>query len=105
MDFVDIIDRLLNEGIEITLKKIDGNVWYDLNTRMKSNLLISPTTNGEFKYSTRYVDGCEELDWDNLMQLAVKCLCGREYMAGDWHRLLEKEGLIETETVTRIVIK
>lgn len=105
MDFVDIIDRLLNEGIEITLKKIDGNVWYDLNTGMKSHLWIAPATNGEFKFSTRYSEGVEELDINQLLHLARHCLHGRDYMNGNWQRLLEKEGLIETETVTRIVIK
>ena len=107
MDFVDVIYYLLSEGIDITLKKIDGNVWYDLNTGMKSKLWIAPTTNGEFKFSTRYSEGVEELSIRHLLYLARHCLHGRDYMSSAWRNLLIKEGLIEveTETVTKVVLK
>ena len=45
MTFDEMIAKLLDNGIEIVLKKEDGVVWYDLQTGMKSELLIAKSPN------------------------------------------------------------
>lgn len=103
MTFDELIESLMNRGIEVTLTMKDDIIWYDLNTGMKSHLRIARHNTETFKYETRYSDGIEELSWKCLIYIARHCLHGREYMTRAWQLILQEEGLIET--TTKVIIK
>lgn len=103
MNFEEIIDKLLDNGIEITVKKEDGIVWYDLNTQMKSELLIAKSPNKSEEVAItkgRYGPEGPVYSWDGLMSEVKSCLHGRSYMASSWEELLTKEGFLVVETTT-----
>ncbi len=102
-DFVDILDALLDEGIEVTIRKKDGLVWYDMNVNAKSHLWISPTINNEIKYHMRYRDGTTSSTLTSVLDLARQSRYGRDYMSQQWLDVLVRHGLLRkhvTEMVT-----
>jgi hypothetical protein len=102
-DFVDILNTLLDEGIEVTLRKKDGLVWYDMNVNAKSHLWVSPTINDEIKYHMRYKDGTTSSTLTSVLDLARQSRCGRDFMSHTWLEVLVKHGLLQkrvVETVT-----
>lgn len=104
MTFEEMIDKLLDNGIQITLHKIDGIIWYDLNTGMKSHLWIakSPFVGGDETaiYQGRY-DRRGSIDtWRDLMYTAKACLHGNQYMYHAWSNLLQKEDVLKATTTT-----
>lgn len=102
-DFVDILDVLLDEGIEVTLRKKDGMVWHDMNVGAKSHLWISPTINDEIKYHMRYKDGTTSSTLTSVLDLARQSRCGRDFMSQNWLDVLVRYGLLRkhvVETVT-----
>lgn len=108
MIFEEMIDKLLDGGIEITLTKQDGILWYNLNTSMKSDLLIakSPNPGGdEIAISKgRYGHEGSIETWGDLMREVKGCLHGRDYMSYDWQELLLAEGMLKvTKTTTTTV--
>lgn len=108
MTFEEMIYKLLDNGIEITLKKQDGVVWYDLNTGMKSHLWIakSPNPGGdETAISQGRYDHKGSIDtWSDLLWEVKGCLHGRDFMAGSWQDLLVAEGMLKvTKTTTTTV--
>lgn len=95
----NVIDKLLDEGIEITLKKENGIIKYDLNTGMKSGMIISDGGYDTIRCEGRYerdtiVDTYRAVLWEVKL-----CLCGRDFMNYYWEKLLIKEGLL-TKTIT-----
>ena len=88
MTFDSIIDRLLDEGICITMEKDEGVVWFDLNTNMKSHLHISKGENGCHNYRARYDLTGEFETFDELVERASDCMCGRDYAHPAWAKLL-----------------
>ena len=100
-DFVDILDHLLDEGIEVTLHKKDGIVWYDLNTQAKSHLWISPSI-GSIKYLDRYEGGTIECSYLGVLLLAKDCMYGRNYMSQKWIDLLLKESVLKRKVVETV---
>ena len=94
-----LVDRLLDNRIEITLCKVQGSIRYDLNTGMKSGLEIwddDDQVRWEGRYSSGIIGG-----WDDLIDVAVNCMCGRECANASWLKLLVDEGrLIREVTVS-----
>jgi hypothetical protein len=99
MNFDQIIDRLLDEGIEIKLLKGDGRRWYDLDTGMKSGLWIAQGADGAHLYRGRYKSG-EFSDYFGLLVQAKQCRCGNDYANPKWIELLVSEGLLTKVTKT-----
>ena len=97
MNFDQIIDRLLDEGIEITIFKKDGLRWYDLHTGMKSGLSIAQNNDGVYLYEGRYDNG-EFWDYLGLLGLVKGCRCGNNYGNSQWIELLVSEGLLTKVT-------
>ncbi len=95
MTFEELIDKLLDNGIEITLIKKEGVVWYDLNTQMKSDLLVAKpldSEHGEIAITQgRYGHEGVIYDWSCLVKEVRGCLHGRDFMNGAWQELLMKE--------------
>jgi hypothetical protein len=104
MTFEEMIDKMLDNGIEITLKKENGVVWYDLNTGAKSHLWVakSPNPGGDETAISqgRYGHKGSINTWSDLMWEVKDCLCGRDYMATNWEGLLAKEGILKVHTKT-----
>jgi hypothetical protein len=99
-DFDNIIHYLLDEGIEITLRKNDGVLWYDLKTGAKSHLYISASVDG-MNYDMRYSKGNTHCDIDAVLCLAKQSRHNRDYMSYSWTTLLVKHELLKrVETVT-----
>ncbi len=99
MTFDQIIDRLLDEGIEIRLFKKDGLRWHDLSTGMKSGLWIAQGADGSYLYQGRYESG-EFSDYKDLLSVAKGCRCGNDYANQKWIELLISEGLLKKVTQT-----
>jgi hypothetical protein len=107
MTFEEMIAKLLDNGIEIVLKKQDGVVWYDLQTGMKSELLIakSPNHGDETAISKgRYGHEGSIDTWDDLMYEVKNCLHGRDFMSSAWQDLLVKEGYLTVKTTTTTTV-
>jgi hypothetical protein len=102
MNFDQIIDRLLDEGIEIKLFRKDGLRWYDLNTGMKSGLSIAQNNDGLCLYQSRYDEG-EFGDYFDLLELVKGCRCGCDYANSKWLDLLTAEGLLTKVTQTTVI--
>jgi hypothetical protein len=103
MTFQEIISRLLDEKIKITIFKEDGLIWYDLNTGMKSHLYIAD--DGEFKYKGRYDKEGEFETFGELLRIVSGCRHGRDFANEDWMNLLVKEELLEKVVETKITYK
>jgi hypothetical protein len=108
MTFDEMIAKLLDNGIEIVLKKQDGVVWYDLQTMMKSDLLIAKSyslcgnevviTNGRYGH-----EGAIDT-WEGLMFEVKRGLHGRDFMSSAWQDLLVKEGYLTVKTTTTTTV-
>jgi hypothetical protein len=94
MTFNEIIERLLDEGIEIVMSKEDGTVWYNLNTMMKSELLIAEKGDN-YIYKARYGKAGEFETYRELLRLATNCMHGRDFANHHWIALLVKEGYLK----------
>lgn len=85
----ELVDRLLDNRIEITLRKVQGLIRYDLNTGMKSGLEI--WSEGDLvHWEGRYSSGTVKR-WDDLIDVAANCMCGREFASSSWLSLLVDE--------------
>lgn len=84
-----LVDRLLDNRIEVTLHKVHGLIRYDLNTGMKSGLEIWGEGD-HVRWEGRYSSGTVKC-WNDLIEVATDCMCGRDYAASSWLRLLVDE--------------
>jgi hypothetical protein len=94
MTFQEILNKLLDNKIDIVMGKgDDGFIWYNLSTMMKSDLLISEQ-NGKFLYKARYHKHGEFETYEELLRLAVDCMHGRDFANHNWITLLVSEGCL-----------
>ena len=98
-DFLPVLNVLLDEGIEITMKKFEGRIWYDLNTLAKSHLYITQGNSEEIEYNMRYEDGKIDCTLVGILALAKKSRCERDFMSSAWIELLLKHGFIKKKVV------
>ena len=98
MTFQQILHKLLENNIEIVMSKVNSTVWYNLDTRMKSDLLIAEK-DGKFIYKARYSAG-EFETYKELLGLATDCLHGRDFANSRWVSLLVSEGYLRATTTT-----
>lgn len=101
-NFLDVIGVLLDEGIEITMKKHDGRVWYDLNVQAKSHLWITQNKPEEIEYHMRYQEGTLDCTLTGVLDLARQARCGRDFMSTSWLGLLSKHSFL-TKKVVEVV--
>lgn len=103
MTFDEMVNKLLDNGIVITLSKEDGVVWYDLNTEMKSELLIAKAEVGgdaTAVYKKRYGESGEIDTWCDLMFTAKQCMHGRDFLHSAWEQLLLGEGILDVKVTS-----
>lgn len=97
----EILNRLLDEGLRITIYKSDNDsIIYDLNLMAKSDLYITPIDDnsilveGRYQYMTKVITS-----YEYLLSTAVNHMCGRDFINDDWKRLLIKEGYLSIKEV------
>lgn len=98
-NFLDVIGALLDEGIEVTIKKHENRIWYDLNVTAKSHLWITQSKPGEIEYNMRYKEGKLDCTLTGVLDLARQARCGRDFMSSKWVELLCKHGFLKKKVV------
>lgn len=106
--FQGMIESLVKENIEITIKYDEENlqVYYDLNTGMKSHLHVwYNQSNASCVYHGRYATGLVA-DYEHLLWCVKSCLSGRDFMNSYWCELLQKHNMlkVKTETITTTTV-
>lgn len=110
-----IIDYLVNEGIEITISKDmkpDGyGVYYNLNTQMKSHAHLV-FHDKYVKIYMRYGEH-DSVDFTNktieeiiedLCWVVKGCMFGRDFMSECWEKLLIKRNILTKNVQTTIAV-
>lgn len=97
----EFIERLVNEGIEITLKMDKKfGLYFDLDTQAKSHLHLYKTEDGWLARCRYWEDQIE--DFDGILSNVHRCLYGRDFMNQKWLDLLVKEGYLERVVQTSV---
>ena len=90
-EFNQMIKKVLQNNIDVTMSMhSDHVIWYDLNTKMKSDLRIA-LIDGVCVYQSRYDRGFI-LDFDQLLFQVSECICGRDFGNHHWFKLLADNG-------------
>jgi hypothetical protein len=105
-EFDSLIETLVNKDIEITMKLWEGKIVYDLNTAMKSHLLLRyDEADKECIYYGRYDATGSVSNYNNLLREVKGCLHGRDFGNQAWIDLLVEEGVLEVEVTTTRTFK
>lgn len=104
VDFNYIIEKLLKQGIEITLFWEHDKFKYNLNTGMKSHLYIFEE-NGNYCYEGRYKKTGTFFDLYELYDIVSSCMCGRDFGNQRWIDLLVESGYLTKTIETKISYK
>jgi hypothetical protein len=90
-EFEAMLTEVLKNGIRISMFMVDNVLWYDMNTQMKSELLISyDELSGTVVYNARYGEsGAISSLWD-LVQKVEECECNRGFGNPDWFEFIRK---------------
>ena len=103
--FQEIIDKLLDNKIEITLTRRDGKTIYDLNLQAKSHLyLYFDESDSEIHYEGRYDDKGLVDDYRDVLHVAKGYYSYREYASGLWMDLFVKEGFLRKSVEVKAVV-
>ena len=100
IEFNDMLDVLLLNSIQLTMKLIAGERWYDLNTGMKSHLYIN-FKNDVCSYQARYSEFGEVEDLQHLLYIAKGCMHGRDFGNGNLLEFMEKQGVLKSTTTSK----
>ena len=102
----DALLHLIDEGIEVTLVKHKGVIGVNLNTKAKSDLIVVENDPSHYTCASATGYGRYNKEWDidvtdnpdrivtNLCIIVKDCMCGRDYVDGNWWSLLNKNGVI-----------
>ena len=89
-EFNEMIEKVLSQGIEVSIA-MDMNtkiIWYNMNTMMKSELLIAH--DGEMCiFKARYDHKGIINDYDDLLDEIRDCEHGREFGNETWFEILK----------------
>lgn len=98
----ELILELVKNGIEVTLEwdKTREVVIHNLNTGMKSHCHLVEI-DGKIIAEMRYDKSSVVEDYDEILWIVKNCMCGRDYLSGNWLTLLLKEGVIKANTTTQ----
>lgn len=108
-----VIDYLLDQGIEISLERKDGKISYNVNTHAKSDLiLVEDQDEGVLKCYKRYSDtdvvylGQPLEDVIKDIAYEVKdCMCSRDYVCGNWLKIMVDFDIVEVQYEQQRVLK
>jgi len=83
----EIIEHLLEVGIEITIKRENSITIYDLNTEMKSHIHL--VVRGDVVIALcRYGMEFEIESVEDIVDVAWQAMCGRDFMSEAWEAYL-----------------
>lgn len=103
--FQEIIDKLLDNKIEITLSRRDGKTIYDLNLQAKSHLhLYFNESDSEIHYEGRYDDKGIVDDYRDVLHVAKDYYNYRGFASSLWMDLFVKEGMLTKKVETKTVV-
>lgn len=93
MPLPDIIDTVLDHGVEVTLGKDIHGVFYNMNTGCKSELKLYH--NGDSFLARMRYNEVEEIDDFYALCSAVKhCMHGRDFINTRWAEILCSLGIL-----------
>lgn len=94
MNIPDVILEIVQKGCEVTLKKIDDIVVFDIHTDAKSHLYIEVVENYTkgFNIHTRSnpTEFVDELDFHDVVWRVKNCMYGRDYVSYFWSQEIAK---------------
>lgn len=99
----NLVNYLLDKGIQLSLTKNDLSVGIDINTGAKSGCVLVPSEEGsELIAHMRYgdkatIDLQQEVDdvVEDLCYLVKSCMQGRDYVDSNWLELMVEKGVIK----------
>lgn len=107
-----IIEYLVNKGIDITISKSkDYGIYYDLNTGMKSHAhMVFVGMDDCIKIYMRYgeqdsvdlIDKTLDEAIEDLCYIVKGCLHGRDFMSSNWADLLVELGILTKHVETKV---
>ena len=84
------LEEMVELGIRPTITKIWKDViGYDLNTGMKSEMLLYES-NSQWRVRMRYGEDYIVEDIEDIAHYGRHAMHGRDYMSSDWINILEK---------------
>lgn len=101
--FLDLIGKVLDQDIEVTLSKVDGVIQADLNFKAKSHGYLVEY-DGELKLLMRYGGEHDVEDERDLLRLFFLAYQMRDFGSEQWLAWFEREGMIKktVETITKV---
>lgn len=103
IEFDAIIEQLLQDGIEITLRWDNGRIIYDLNTGMKSHLYIAwDSVEDAIRCWGRYGHESTVDSFQSLLWKVKGCMHGRDFANAAWIDLLVKHGILKATVTTTV---
>lgn len=98
-----LIKQFIKEGGSISLSVKNDNLYYVVDTGMKSNLSFRFTKGNECHIITRYQEFTDEITSveDILRNIYYNCMCGRDYMNLSIKEMLIKYGFIDRKDETK----
>lgn len=102
MNLLELIHKLVLEGIEVTIFKdhTDGKIKYNLNSGAKSHLYLY-TEDGSIRYEGRYDDSGYIDDYSDVLRKMREYFYMRDFASQDWINLLVKEGFLSLKVETK----
>lgn len=94
----EVVEKCLNAGIELTLKRKGGKTLVDLDVRAKSGLEIKPNEDGSLTCYGRYQHEVTVEDWDGLLFEVKGCMNSDGYINEQWAEIL-----VESDWLTKTV--
>lgn len=101
--FLELIGKVLDQGIEVTLSKVDGLIQADLSFQAKSHGYLVEVDGG-LKLLMRYGGEHDVEDEKDLLHHFLHAYRMRDFGSGEWISWCEREGLItkHVETITKV---
>lgn len=105
IEFPEYVERLIDEGIEVTIKKNEKlGVYFDLNLRAQSHMHLYKSGDN-WRIAMRYGDDFEISGFDDLLERALDAYRARDFIGNEWLALLVKEGLLTQHVETNVTYR
>ena len=99
--FMNLIESVLDQGIEVKLFKQDGNLYADMNFQAKSHGWLVDDGEG-IKLHMRYDKVVPIESETDLLYAFLEAYRMRDFGNVDWLEWCAKEGLVSKKTETRV---
>ena len=100
MNVPEYVERLVNEGIPVTIDRNDKlGIYFDLHLESKSYMWLHQVGENWF-VAMRYDENIYIEDWNDLLWAAKGGMHGRDFIHYKWEELLIKEGVLKVDIKT-----